>query len=84
MDRRKAEMEREELIRHLEEAVKKEETATQIYIRHLSAIVSRSGLRAEDVSRIRKSFQYLVEENDKHAAQLLSLIDRVRKEGTDV
>jgi rubrerythrin len=77
-------MERETLIKHLQEAVKKEESATQVYMRHLSAILGRSGLAADDVSRIRKSLQYLIGCNEEHREQLLSLIERIREEGPDV
>ncbi len=77
-------MDREKLIGHLKEAVKKEETATGVYFKHLSAIVSRSGLPAEDIAGIKNSLQFLIKSNDEHKAHLLSLIERIKEEGLDV
>lgn len=77
-------MDRETLIEHLQEAVKKEESATGVYFKHLSAIVSRSGLPAKDIAKIKKSLQFLIDSNHEHKAYLLSLIERIRGEGLDV
>lgn len=77
-------MKREELIALLKEAVVREESATSIYGKHLAAIVSRSGLPAADIARIRETLQYLIETNKAHKAYLLSLIERIRAEERDV
>lgn len=77
-------MDRETLIEHLKEAVKREESATTLYLKHLNAIVSRSGLPAKDIAGIKKSLQFFIKSNDEHKAYLLSLIDRIQGEGLDV
>ncbi len=77
-------MDRETLIEHLKEAVRREESATQIYLKHLSAIISRSGIPAEQISSIQKSLKYLIDSNKEHKAYLLSLIERIKGEGIDV
>lgn len=77
-------MNRETLIERLQDAVKREESATSIYVKHLSAIVSRSGLPAADISRIQDSLQYLIHSNKEHKGYLLSLIERIRGEEKDV
>jgi len=77
-------MKREELIALLKEAVVREESATSIYMKHLSAIVSRSGLPAEEIAGIRKTLQQLIEGNEAHKAYLISLIERIRAEERDV
>lgn len=77
-------MKREDLIERLQDAVKKEESATTVYVKHLHAIVSRSGLPADDISRIQDSLQYLIQSNKEHKAYLLSLIERIQGEEKDV
>lgn len=77
-------MTRKQLIKKLQEAMKTEESAVTIYAKHLSAIVSRSGLSESDVSQIKKIFETLIDANKKHKAFLESLLKRVQGESIDV
>jgi len=77
-------MKREELVEVLRQAVIREESATSIYVKHLSAIISRSGLPDADIARIRETLQYLIEGNKAHKAYLISLVERIQAEERDV
>jgi len=77
-------MTREALIKNLQEAMKTEESAVTIYVRHLSAIVSKSGLPEASISQIRSTFTTLIDANQKHKAFLQSLLKRVEGESIDV
>lgn len=84
MDTGKNEMDRESLIARLNEAVKREESATGVYLKHISAIVTRSGLPEEDVAHIKRSLESLIKSNNEHKMFLVSLIERIRGEELDV
>jgi len=77
-------MTREELIKHIQEGMKTEESAVTIYSRHLSAIVSRSGLPDSTISRIKQTLEILINENKRHKSLLESLMRRVQGETIDV
>ena len=77
-------MTKEELIRHIQEGIKTEESAVTIYSRHLAAIVSRSGLPESDISKIKKTLEILITANMKHKELLNSLTKRVQGESIDV
>jgi len=77
-------MKKEELIRCCREAVKTEESANQIYMKHLSAILLRSGLPEADLQLARKTLQHLITMNTEHIRMLEGLIQRVQKEEIDV
>jgi rubrerythrin len=77
-------MTREELIHHIQEGIKTEESAIAVYARHLSAIIGRSGLTEADVSRTRKTLEFLIEENRRHSRLLHSVLARIKGESIDV
>ena len=76
-------MKKEELIRHCEEAVKTEESANQIYMGHLSAILQRSNLSREKLEKARDTLRYLIEQNSEHKRVLEKLLVRIRQEEID-
>lgn len=77
-------MKKAELIRCCEEAVKTEESANQIYLKHLSAILLRTDIPEEDVGRARSTIRYLIQMNEEHKRRLEKLLDRIQKEEIDV
>ncbi|MBW2708366.1 MAG: hypothetical protein JRD04_03630 [Deltaproteobacteria bacterium] len=77
-------MTREELLNHIQEGMKKEESAITIYARHLSAIVSRSGLPASDIAEMKRVLGTLIQENERHKRILSGLLRQVQGESIDV
>ena len=77
-------MTKEELIRHIQEGIKTEESAVTIYSKHLSAIVTKSGLPTSNISEIKKTLETLINANKQHKDFLNSLMKRVQGESTDV
>ncbi len=77
-------MTKEELIKHIQEGMKTEESAVTIYSRHLAAIVSRSGLPEPNISQIKKTLEILIKANRRHKEFLNSLMKRVQGESIDV
>lgn len=77
-------MTREELIKHIQEGIKTEESAVTIYARHLSAIVSRSGLPESDIAELKRVLGMLIQENQKHKRILRTLLRQVQGESIDV
>jgi len=77
-------MTKDELIRRCEEAVKSEESANQIYMKHLSAILQRSELSREKLEKAREALSYLIGRNSEHKKILEDLLVRIRQEAVDV
>jgi rubrerythrin len=77
-------MTREELIKHIQEGMKTEESAVTIYSRHLSAIVSRSGLPESDIAELKRVLGMLIQENQRHKQILSGLLRQVQGEAIDV
>jgi len=77
-------MTREELIKYIQEGMKTEESAVTIYSKHLSAIVSRSGLPESDIAELKKILGSLIEANQRHKTMLNSLLKQVQGESIDV
>lgn len=84
MDQRLKKMTREELIKHIQEGIKTEESAVTIYSRHLSAIVSRSGLPDSDIAELKRVLGTLIQENQKHKRILSALLGQIQGEAIDV
>ena len=84
MDQKVKKMTREELIKHVQEGMKKEESAVTIYARHLSAIVLRSGLPESDIAELKKVLTTLIQENQRHKRILSGLLRQVQREAIDV
>ena len=77
-------MTKEELMKHLQEGMKTEESAVTIYSRHLSAIVSKSGLPESTISKIKRTLQILIQANKEHKDKLNALLTRIQGESIDV
>jgi len=77
-------MTKDEFIRHCEEAVKSEESANQIYMKHLSAILQRSELGKEKLEKAREALSYLIGRNSAHKKILEGLLVRIRQEADNV
>ena len=77
-------MTKEELIKHIQEAMKTEESAVTIYSRHLAAIVSRSGLPESDIAEIKRKLDILIRANQRHKGILETLIQQVQGESINV
>lgn len=77
-------MTKEELIKHIQEGIKTEESAVTIYSKHLSAIVSRSGLPESDIAELKKVMGTLIQENKRHKRILIDLLRQVQGEAIDV
>jgi len=84
MDQGLKKMTREELIKHIQEGMKTEESAVTIYSRHLSAIVSRSGLPDSDIAELRRVLGTLIQANQRHKQILSTLLRQVQGESIDV
>jgi len=77
-------MRKEQFLNHCYEAIKTEETANTIYLRHLSAIVLRSGLPEQKIAKIKESIEFLISVNTKHKELLQSIVKRIQEEDIDV
>jgi len=77
-------MTKEELIKHIQEGMKTEESAVTIYSRHLSAIVSRSGLPESDIAELKRVLGTLIQENQRHKRILSTLLRQIQGEAIDV
>ncbi len=77
-------MTKEELIKHIQEGIKTEESAVTIYSRHLAAIISRSGLPESNISQIKETLEILIKANIKHKNLLNSLMKRIQGGSIDV
>jgi len=73
-------MKKQDLLEHIQQAIRTEESAVAIFMRHLSAMILRSGLREEEIFKIRQTINFLVAENKKHKLLLESLYDRIAGE----
>jgi rubrerythrin len=76
-------MKREVLIENLQDAIRREESAVSIFMKHLSAIVTRSGLDKEKLSTAETIINFLVSENKRHRSILESLLEKITREQKD-
>lgn len=72
-------MDKNELLSHLKEARRTEESAVRVYMKHLKAIVQRSGLANDKIESIRKVIEPLIEENKRHHKIVDTLITRLQE-----
>ena len=77
-------MKKEELLRQLREAIKTEESAVELYLKHFSAIVTKSGLPRGDIVAIKEIIRRNVKDTEQHKKKLHSLIQQVQQESIDV
>lgn len=73
-------MKKEELLRRIQEGINIEESATAIYLKHLSVLLERSALPPEKVASVRRIFQQLIEMNRQHKQILLRMMPQVEQE----
>ena len=76
-------MTRDALLAEIRESIRKEESAVSIYLKHLSAVVSRSGLKGGKVEKVREVMEFLSQENRKHKAILEALEKKIEGEKAD-
>ena len=77
-------MEKQVLLKRLEEALRHEESATAVYLQHLRAVVDNLSNNKELMPEIKKVFNYLIEANRRHKDKCQSLIEEISKEESDV
>lgn len=77
-------MKKEDLLICCREAIKTEEIATTVYLKHLSAIVLRSGYRETAIQKIKETLEYLIAENTQHKKTIMYLVERITGEDIDV
>ncbi|MDP2989932.1 MAG: hypothetical protein Q8O57_05145 [Kiritimatiellota bacterium] len=69
-----------ELLHQIQEGIKGEESATAIYLKHLSAMMTRSALAAADITRAKRLLRHLIAMNRRHKAILTQLANRINQE----
>lgn len=77
-------MTKDELQERISESIRTEESASALYLKHLDAIATRSGLPDDAVDEARHNISALISANKRHKALLEDLQERVRGEKTDV
>ncbi|MBU1053548.1 MAG: hypothetical protein KKC46_06930 [Proteobacteria bacterium] len=77
-------MKKEELINHVKESIKREESATSIYLEHLKAIITRSNIAQSDIEKATSTIKYLINSNRVHKKQLENLLKKIQEESCDV
>jgi len=76
-------MRKQELLEHIQHGIRTEESASAIFMRHLSAMILRSDLPDEEITAVRRTVNALIAENKKHKQLLESLRERIEGETTD-
>ena len=76
-------MSKEELLTILENARLAEEKAIPVYTKHLKSAVFWTGMKQEDVEKIRETLSMLAEESEKHKKMVEYLIEQIKKKGKD-
>ncbi|MFC1479937.1 hypothetical protein ACFL5Y_00620 [Candidatus Omnitrophota bacterium] len=71
-------MSKEELLTILENARLAEEKSIPIYTKHLKSAVFWTGVKQEDVEKIRETLRILAEESEKHKKIVEDLIEQVK------
>lgn len=74
---------KKELLSILEDAKIAEEKAIPIYAKHISSAVFWTGIKQEDIDKIKGTLHTLADESKKHKKMVEHLIDLVKKEGKD-
>ncbi len=77
-------MRKEELIKHIQESIKREESATTVYLGHLKALTLRSGLSDSDIAEARNIIEFLIESNIDHKKCLEDLLQKTEEDSKDV
>ena len=77
-------MTKDQLLEHIDEGIRTEESATTLYLKHLEAIVTRSGLPKDEVARMKVYIESLVADNKRHKALLEKLRNEIKGETANV
>jgi len=77
-------MKKEELLNCIQESIRREESATTVYLEHLKALVLRSGLSESDIAEARKTIKFLVKLNMEHKKFMEDLLNRIEEDPRDV
>jgi rubrerythrin len=78
-----AHMKKAELLKHIKEAIRTEESATSIYLKHLTALVSRANLPPDKIEKVRESIEHLIKSNERHAGILTQLQQQIEEDKHD-
>jgi len=73
-------MTKTELVRQLQECINGEESATAIYLKHLSALMDRSTLPAANIAKVKQTLQELIAMNRLHKETLQNIVARIQQE----
>ena len=73
-------MTKNELLLQIQEGIRSEESATTIYLKHLTALMDRSALPATGIAKAKQTFQELIAMNRQHKATLEQLLTRINQE----
>ena len=77
-------MRKEELVAFIEESIKREESATAVYLGHLKALILRSGLSESEVAEARKTVGFLIKSNMEHKKLMENTLHKIEKDPKDV
>ena len=77
-------MRKEELVAFIEESIKREESATAVYLGHLKALILRSGLSESEVAEARKTVEFLIKSNMEHKKLMENTLHKIEKDPKDV
>lgn len=70
-------------LEQIKEAVRREEGAVAIYMRHLAALIKVARLAPAEREEMRAGIEYLVATNKAHKAALLEMAKRLEREAGD-
>lgn len=76
-------MKKDELMRHIREGIRTEESAVAIYYKHLRTVITRSGIDADTQDRIRSALEKLKAESMGHRKQLETMMAELEKDSAD-
>lgn len=71
---------KQELLKHLKDALQMEEKSIQIYTEHISAALPWTGIKKEEGDKIRKSLFVLGRDSEGHKKIVLNLIKKVEED----
>lgn len=77
-------MTKDQLLEHIDEGIRTEESAITLYLRHLDAVVTRCGRPNEEVARMKGIIDSLVGNNRRHKALLENLRQEIKAEAVNV
>ncbi|RZB30426.1 MAG: hypothetical protein SRB1_02706 [Desulfobacteraceae bacterium Eth-SRB1] len=77
-------MRKEELLKCVQESIRREESATTVYLGHLKALILRSGLSESDIAEARKTIEFLVKSNMAHKKFMENMLNRIEEDPKDV